>query len=79
LNNLKQVIAAVGQPEQNTTAMSYDSQSKKRTMNDPDMGIWDYRHDKSGNLEYQIDAKGQVIGFKKMEENGDVGAKRNNA
>jgi YD repeat-containing protein len=39
--------------EQNTTTMTYDSQSKKRTMDDPDMGIWDYLYDKSGNLEFQ--------------------------
>jgi len=36
--------------EQNTATMTYDSQSKKRTMNDPDMGIRDYLYDKSRNL-----------------------------
>jgi RHS repeat-associated protein len=68
LGNLLQVVAAVGQLEQNTTTMTYDSQSKKRSMSDPDMGsghyAWDYRYDKSGNLEFQKDAKDQVIGFK---------------
>jgi RHS repeat-associated protein len=49
--------------EQNTT-MTYDSQSKKRAMDDPDMGSWDYLYDKSGNLEFQKDGKGQVIEFK---------------
>jgi len=36
--------------EQNTTTMTYDSLSKKRTMTDPDMGYWTYQYDKSGNL-----------------------------
>jgi RHS repeat-associated protein len=61
LGNLIQVIAAKNATEQNTTTMTYDSLSKKRTMTDPDMGYWTYDYDKSGNLEYQTDAKGQTI------------------
>lgn len=61
LGNLVQVIAAKGNTEQNTTTMTYDSLSKKRTMTDPDMGYWTYDYDKSGNLEYQTDAKSQKI------------------
>ena len=44
-----------------TTIMTYNSLSKKRSMTDPDMGYWTYDYDKSGNLEYQTDAKGQTI------------------
>ncbi len=50
-------------PEQNTTTMTYDSLSKKRTMSDPDMGYWTYQYDKSGNLTSQTDAKNQTITF----------------
>jgi len=64
LGNLTQVIAAKGEGEQNTTTMTYDSLSKKRTMTDPDMGYWTYEYDKSGNLELQTDAKGQKIRFR---------------
>ena len=70
LGNLTQVVAAKsgtgcpepqGCPEKNTTTMTYDSLSKKRSMTDPDMGYWTYDYDKSGNLEYQTDTKGQTI------------------
>jgi RHS repeat-associated protein len=64
LGNLIQVIAGKGATEQNTTTMPYDSLSKKKTMNDPDMGYWTYLYDKSGNLELQTDAKGQKIRFR---------------
>ncbi len=64
LGALITVIAASNYAEQNITTMTYDSLSKKRTMSDPDMGNWDYRYDKAGNLEFQKDAKGKVIGFK---------------
>jgi YD repeat-containing protein len=63
LGNLTQVVAALGATEQNTTTMIYDSLSMKIEMVDPDMGHWFYQYDKSGNLAYQKDAKGQVIGF----------------
>jgi len=67
MGNLIEVKAAVGMPEQNTITMTYDSQSKKRFMSDPDMGgddhRWEYRYDKSGNLVYQRDGKNQEISF----------------
>ena len=63
LGNLIQVVAAMGNLEQNITNMTYDSLSKKRTMTDPDMGYWTYAYDKSGNLSSQTDAKGQAITF----------------
>jgi len=63
LGNLIQVIAAKGNTEQNTTTMTYDSLSKKRTMTDPDLGYWTYVYDKSGNLISQTDAKNQTIAF----------------
>jgi len=69
LGNLTQVRAAKDASGNNllgasiTTTMTYDSLSKKRTMNDPDMGSWQYYYDKSGNLLLQIDAKNQAIAF----------------
>ena len=70
LGNLTQVRAAKGASGNDllgapiTTTMTYDSLSKKRTMMDPDMGYWTYDYDKSGNLTYQTDAKGQTITFR---------------
>ncbi len=46
-----------------TTSMTYDSMSKKKSMNDPDMGYWTYIYDKSGNLTSQTDAKYQQTNF----------------
>jgi RHS repeat-associated protein len=43
--------------------MTYDSLSKKIAMTDPDMGSWTYDYDKSGNLRFQTDAKGQTVEF----------------
>jgi RHS repeat-associated protein len=63
MGNLRTVTAAVGESEENTTAMSYNSLSKKIGMSDPDMGSWLYEYDSSGNLALQTDAKGQKIRF----------------
>jgi YD repeat-containing protein len=62
LGNLTQVRAAKDGSGNNllgasiTTTMTYDSLSKKRTMNDPDMRFWEYEYDKAGNLVKQWDA-----------------------
>ncbi|MGO9092760.1 MAG: toxin TcdB middle/N-terminal domain-containing protein [bacterium] len=63
LGNPTQTTAAQGQPQQNTTSMTYDSLSRKRSMTDPDMGAWSYTYDNAGNLICQSDAKGQAIGL----------------
>jgi RHS repeat-associated protein len=59
LNNLKTVVDAKG----NQTDITYDSLSRKITMDDPDMGYWTYQYDANGNLIYQKDAKLQEINF----------------
>ncbi len=46
-----------------TTSMTYDSMSKKKSMNDPDMGPWTYDYDKSGNLKWQMDNNYQQTNF----------------
>ncbi|KPL85683.1 RHS repeat-associated core domain-containing protein [Herpetosiphon geysericola] len=47
----------------NITSMTYDSASRKLTMNDPDMGAWNYSYDVNGNLISQTDAKNQTMSF----------------
>jgi RHS repeat-associated protein len=42
------------------TSISYDKRGRKVSMDDPDMGHWEYVHDALGNLRWQKDAKGQV-------------------
>ena len=59
LDNLTQVENTIG----NLTQITYDSLGRKMSMDDPDMGIWNYSYDVSGNLTYQRDAKGQIILF----------------
>ena len=45
------------------TVITYDKLGRKVSMNDPDMGVWNYTYDKNGNLKTQTDAKGQTITF----------------
>jgi YD repeat-containing protein len=59
LGNLVRVIDANG----NQTVMTYDTLSRKISMDDPDMGHWEYAYDANGNLIWQKDAKGQEITF----------------
>jgi len=47
----------------NESILSYDSLSRKTSMNDPDMGLWSYEYDKNGNLVSQTDAIGNAITF----------------
>jgi len=47
----------------NITTISYDTLGRKISMNDPDMGFWQYEYDLNGNLTKQTDAKSQVIQF----------------
>ncbi|MFL5803006.1 MAG: RHS repeat domain-containing protein, partial [Roseiflexaceae bacterium] len=47
----------------NVTSMTYDSLGRKRTMDDPDLGVWSYSYDANSNLLTQTDAKGQTLWF----------------
>ncbi|MEM7115906.1 MAG: hypothetical protein AAF614_25920, partial [Chloroflexota bacterium] len=61
LDNLTSVTQA---GDGNTTiTMYYNELGQKYQMEDPDMGIWRYKYDKSGNLVYQEDGNGEVICF----------------
>jgi YD repeat-containing protein len=42
-------------------ALLYDINDRKIQMNDPDVGIWTYKYNSFGELEYQKNAKGQVV------------------
>jgi RHS repeat-associated protein len=44
-----------------TTEIRYDLMGRKTYLNDPDMGIWNYVYDASGNLTRQTDARGQRV------------------
>lgn len=46
-----------------TTRIGYDTLGRKRWMEDPDMGRWEYTYDDNGNLKTQTDALGRVITF----------------
>ncbi len=59
LGNLRFVIDTKG----NRTEMQYDTLSRKKAMEDPDMGTWMYQYDAAGNLTRQTDAKGQNLYF----------------
>ncbi|RJQ16385.1 MAG: hypothetical protein C4560_09415, partial [Nitrospiraceae bacterium] len=61
LNNLTKVTDADAQG--NETTMTYDTLSRKISMDDPDMGHWTYQYDANGNLTSQTDAKSQTITF----------------
>ncbi len=41
------------------TTFTYDFMGRKKTMNDPNMGLWEYTYDVMGNLIQQKDANGQ--------------------
>jgi RHS repeat-associated protein len=43
--------------------MTYDQLGRKLTMDDPDMGVWSYGYDGSGNLIRQTDAANQRLCF----------------
>lgn len=42
------------------TTTSFDLRGLKTTMDDPDLGLWEYKYNGFGELVYQKDAKGQV-------------------
>ena len=44
-------------------SMTYDILGNKTSMNDPDMGYWQYKYDALGNLIEQTDAKGHTFRF----------------
>ena len=45
----------------NVTTIAYDTLGRKTSIDDPDMGFWQYTYDKNGNLLTQTDAKNQTI------------------
>ncbi|MGB2774981.1 MAG: RHS repeat domain-containing protein, partial [Anaerolineae bacterium] len=47
----------------NQTTLTHDLLGRKTSMNDPDMGAWQYRYDAAGNLMKQRDARYQAICF----------------
>ncbi|MDP8265860.1 MAG: SpvB/TcaC N-terminal domain-containing protein [Candidatus Aceula meridiana] len=57
--NLVQVEDSLG----NITTIVYDVLGRKISMDDPDMGYWEYGYDKNGNLVWQKDAKDQELFF----------------
>lgn len=48
-------------PSGHAITLAYDRRGRKISMNDPDMGQWQYRHNALGELVWQRDAKGQAV------------------
>jgi RHS repeat-associated protein len=46
-----------------TTTIQYNDLGQKTGMHDPDMGDWEYAYDPAGNLQWQMDARDQVLWF----------------
>jgi len=53
----------------NVIQLAYDSLSRKLTMDDPDMGHWEYTYDDVDNLLTQTDARGMITSFQYDELN----------
>lgn len=64
-NRLLKTIDHLG----NMTEMTYDFLGRKRTMDDPNMGHWEYTYDNNHNLLTQKDAKNETITFEYDELN----------
>ena len=47
----------------NTITTLKDNLGRKKSYDDPDMGLWTYTYDENGNLMSQVDAKGNVLTF----------------
>ena len=47
----------------NITDIVYDNLGRKVSMDDPDMGYWEYKYDLNGNLSGQTDSKGETMAF----------------
>ena len=58
-DNLERVTDVDG----NITTITYDNFGRKTSMNDPDMGNWNYEYDAVGNLVRQEDANDDVLCF----------------
>ncbi len=56
LGNLTQSIDHNG----NTVNIYYDQRGQKTSMDDPDMGHWEYKYNIFGELNWQKDSKGQI-------------------
>ena len=48
-------------PDEGVTTINYDVQGRKTSMDDPDMGFWQYQYDKNGNLKLQTDNNNDQI------------------
>ncbi|WKZ50315.1 MAG: RHS repeat-associated core domain-containing protein [Anaerolineales bacterium] len=54
-------------------SLTYDKAGRKKTMDDPDMGFWQYDYDALGNLKTQTDARGCVTNIAYDELNRPTG------
>lgn len=44
----------------NTTTIGYDNLGHRKSLDDPDMGVWSYRYNAAGELVYKKDANGVI-------------------
>lgn len=59
LDNL--LLVEDSKPTPNVTEVGYDSLRRRISLDDPDMGHWEYFYDDAGRLSLQVDAKDQAI------------------
>ncbi|MEM7763886.1 MAG: FG-GAP-like repeat-containing protein [Pseudomonadota bacterium] len=55
--NMNEIVSNGGTPN-NTTVINFDTANRKVSMNDPDKGYWQYRHNAFGELVAQQNANG---------------------
>ncbi|HEX7046763.1 MAG TPA: SpvB/TcaC N-terminal domain-containing protein, partial [Gammaproteobacteria bacterium] len=53
--------SSVTPPSDHAITLNYDKRGRKTSMQDPDMGHWQYRHNALGELVWQQDSKDQVV------------------
>ncbi|NJN81852.1 MAG: RHS repeat protein, partial [Caldilineaceae bacterium] len=46
-----------------TTTLAYDLAGRKKSLSDPDLGVWNYSYDRRGKLTRQVDARGNATCF----------------
>jgi len=56
-------LVRVSDAQSNTTRIQYNWLGQKTSMEDPDMGVWNYTYNPAGTLASQTDARSQTLSF----------------
>ena len=63
LTEVRNALWTAEAPDNNRLINAYDTLGRKISMDDPDLGTWQYAYDANGNLTQQIDANGNSTQF----------------